>query len=174
MAYGGFEIEHFKPKGRREFRKERNRYTNLLWACRSCNGAKSDHWPSPEEEKAGYRFVDPTKEGLGEYVEVRGDRAIALGGNRAGEYVIDTINLNSKVHIQRRQKRLDRIRKLETLHALVSIQKKKLKEGGFSESVRSTLQASVEQAESQIDSIKRSIDGRAPWDVPSGCLCQQR
>src|SRR5579871_1008119 len=34
-------------------------YNNLYWCCRECNENKGDAWPSPEDYKAGLRFLDP-------------------------------------------------------------------------------------------------------------------
>ena len=55
-----FEIEHFKPKSR--FPELICAYHNLYYACRGCNGHKSETWPSGDEIARGRRFADPCVE----------------------------------------------------------------------------------------------------------------
>lgn len=55
-----FEVEHFKPKGK--FPDLISDYKNLYYACRGCNGHKSETWPSTVQIARGHRFVDPCVE----------------------------------------------------------------------------------------------------------------
>jgi hypothetical protein len=100
-----FEIEHFRPKGPRAFRRFRNAYDNLLWACRECNLAKGDNWPTKAEFSHDDRFVDPCTEGLGAHLRLMGDRVDSVAGSRAGAFMITEINLNSALHRRRRTDR---------------------------------------------------------------------
>src|SRR5438128_1356396 len=62
---GGFQhfhIDHFRP--RKTFPGLISTYANLYYACRWCNGAKSETWPSTEEQRLGFGFVDPCVEDL--------------------------------------------------------------------------------------------------------------
>src|SRR5271154_2101665 len=48
--YGGFKnfhIDHFAPK--EKFPQLKTVYSNLIYSCPSCNIAKSDFWPSTDE-----------------------------------------------------------------------------------------------------------------------------
>ncbi len=52
-----FEVEHFRPTSK--FPELNSVYTNLYYACRGCNGHKSETWPSEEQATRGMRFADP-------------------------------------------------------------------------------------------------------------------
>jgi uncharacterized protein (TIGR02646 family) len=55
-----FEVEHFKPKSK--FPDLICDYKNLYYACRGCNGHKSETWPSEDQIGRGQRFADPCVE----------------------------------------------------------------------------------------------------------------
>ncbi len=70
-----FAIDHFRPK--EYFPHLEATYENLYYACRWCNRAKWDIWPSEDELGTGYCFVDPCQEDL--YLEhSRTDRTTGL------------------------------------------------------------------------------------------------
>jgi hypothetical protein len=52
-----FEVEHFRPKSK--FPDLICTYSNLYYACRRCNGHKSETWPSEETASRGQTFADP-------------------------------------------------------------------------------------------------------------------
>jgi hypothetical protein len=61
-----FEIDHFIPrnKNRRPFLtiKSPTDYSNLVYACRSCNNSKSNKWPTDDENLPNLNdegFIDP-------------------------------------------------------------------------------------------------------------------
>jgi hypothetical protein len=51
-----FEVEHFRPKSK--FPDLVCSYSNLYYACRGCNGHKSETWPSEEKASRGQKFAD--------------------------------------------------------------------------------------------------------------------
>jgi hypothetical protein len=101
--HGAFEIEHLRPV--HHFRSLKTIYANLYWSCRACNQAKGECWPSAEEQKAGWRFLDPCEDALAEHLTLDGNRLVARGGSKAAEYTIETLNLNSAEHVRRRSER---------------------------------------------------------------------
>lgn len=60
-----FEIDHFVPQKFLKTISETD-YSNLVYACRSCNNSKSAHWPT-EDELTHYindeGFIDPCNDG---------------------------------------------------------------------------------------------------------------
>lgn len=40
------DLDHFRPKSRKEFEHLTNHPRNLLYACKRCNGLKIDWWPA--------------------------------------------------------------------------------------------------------------------------------
>ncbi len=55
-----FEIDHHQPSSL--FPSLNSTYTNLFWSCHTCNNAKSNKWPTPQDILQGKRFIDTTQE----------------------------------------------------------------------------------------------------------------
>jgi hypothetical protein len=157
QAYGGFEVEHFRPESR--FPKCRDQYSNLLWACQACNRAKRAQWPTDAEARQGCHFVDPTSEGLGKYVDLQGDRVVSVNTNPAGDYMIEAICLNSPVHKLRRHERKDAAVQVAYLTVLLD---RLRNEPVLDPAEVATVEAAIERAD---------VTGRPPWDQPIDCVC---
>ena len=158
--YGGFEIDHFRPVSR--FRQFSRKYRNLLWCCHTCNRAKSDTWPTAQEEKAGFRFPDPHREALGTHIELVGLLVRPLGGSTIGAYVIETIRLNSAVHQRIRKRR-------NLLNAFV-----RNCEGLLARHhARGTITDGPELVEmrASLNAAKSELGDFVPWDAPVSCEC---
>jgi hypothetical protein len=123
-AYGGFEVEHFRPQGNARFKHLKSFYPNLLWVCHACNRAKGDSWPTQVEEAAGSRFVDPTVEALGSHLTIEGDEVVAR--SEPGQYMCDEIHLNSRLHRERRRRRRELMKKYALLEAVLESQQRRL------------------------------------------------
>jgi uncharacterized protein (TIGR02646 family) len=167
--YGGFEIEHFKPKGRDEFRKLRHVYSNLLWSCHACNRAKRDKWPSKKERALGYRFVDPSKEALGHSLTLQGAQVQAVNASAAGTYMIDEIRLNSPVHVGRRQRRAKRATQLAKLEMTAQVLRARILQGRPD---TATITVQLDTLDKEILDLGASFDRHAPvTPPPTSCLC---
>lgn len=64
-----FEIDHFIPRKRNKIPfltiKSETDYSNLIYACRSCNNAKSNKWPTNDQNISHQNdegFIDPCDE----------------------------------------------------------------------------------------------------------------
>lgn len=55
-----FSIDHYEPRQRAP--QLENEYSNLMYACTTCNTYKSDRSPPPEARAAGYRFFRPDQD----------------------------------------------------------------------------------------------------------------
>ena len=157
-AFGGFEIEHFRPKSLPAFKRLRNKYENLLWACHACNHAKLDTWPSSTELRNGFRFVDPTSEGLALHLEIVGEEVVPQ--TPAGTYIVDEIDLNSGLHRHRRRDRAEKAKRLALIQALVDL---RISKGDRSPEVVALKKES--------DALMQTIRGAPPFDAPKGCYC---
>ncbi len=171
--YGGFEIEHFKPRGVRQFRNLRCYYPNLLWACHACNRAKSDTWPSVRELANGVRFIDPCVEPLGKYLSIRGDKVVALTSNPAGQYMIDEVNLNSAQHVQRRQRRQKLARNFALLEATAETLRRRIKPGMSDEAETLAELDTLTRALNDLR-LTQGVPPSPPWDAPTDCRCASR
>lgn len=150
---GGFEIEHFRPQAR--FRKLTNSYPNLAWACAACNSAKGDTWPTDAEAALGHAFPEIDAP-LADHLEVQAEVVVPL--TLAGEYLRDQVNLNSRLHKERRRRRSFEKQRIETLRKVLAA-----KVGTLPGDVSLALQT-------ELDELERQLFGE-PWDAIASCAC---
>ncbi len=86
----GFEIDHYKP--REKFHQDRNKYSNLMWSCEKCNGAKSDYFPSTEQQRKNYVVMRSDEEDPSAHYRVEDFQL--KGIDNKGEFNIERLNLN--------------------------------------------------------------------------------
>ena len=100
-----FQVDHFRPKSKREFKSLEKVYSNLYYACYLCNkpGRKSDNWPSSEEGAKGERFVDPCVEDWEEHLEFLEDGSVRPL-TPAGAFSLRTIGLDREQVRRHREK----------------------------------------------------------------------
>jgi len=96
--FRAYHVEHFAPK--EKFPSLKYEYSNLLYACPYCNGAKSDKWPSSDPkinvvENKG--FLDPCKDEYYENLHRNDDGSIGYD-TPLGEYIFKELNLGLKRH----------------------------------------------------------------------------
>src|SRR5690606_11910094 len=137
-----------------QFRKLRSDYRNLSWSCGLCNGSKSDDWPSPEEESEGVRMLDPVSDRLSEHVAETSDHELEALTD-LGQYYIETLDLNSTVHVRRGADRVKHRALAQQLRGALAAAG-----GGHSE-------------EKLLLSLLEVIDERLPADPPASCLCSK-
>lgn len=94
-----FEIDHFVPKKHLNTISE-NDYTNLVYACRSCNNAKRAKWPTEKENisndgKCGW--IDPCDDSYDEQFE-RSDTGVIVAKTELGRWMYDNLKLWKKQH----------------------------------------------------------------------------
>ena len=112
------EVEHFRPK--RKFPCLTNDWSNLLLACRRCNGTKGDKFPKSQDDEP--LLLDPSDpidnpEDHVDFIvdedQVTENRTLGLAfgksGSRKGKETIETIQLDDDHYIEKR---------LPTLHLL--------------------------------------------------------
>ena len=95
----GFEIDHFIPKKYLNTISE-NDYTNLVYACRSCNNAKRAKWPTESEKlpNDGIRgWIDPCEDLYDEQFE-RSEIGAIIAKTEIGRWMYDNLNLWKKQH----------------------------------------------------------------------------
>jgi hypothetical protein len=166
--YGGFEIEHFRPKGKKDFRHLRHIYKNLLWACATCNRAKGKRWPTAELLSQGNRFVDPSVEGMGKHVELSGLDDIGHR-SQAGWYIIRMLNLRSSTHRERRRERNERAKKYELVKAVLEQQEAAVNDLRTEGQDTSAAMKLVEVQRERLEEARKQVEWSAPFDAPGGC-----
>jgi uncharacterized protein (TIGR02646 family) len=94
-----FDVEHFRPKGRKEFAHLVFAYSNLYYACRGCNLAKGTKWPDASDEERW--FIDPCEEAIyPEYLRITTTGEI-LSGLPPGSYLLEVFKFNKRPGVQR-------------------------------------------------------------------------
>lgn len=95
------EVDHFDPTKKKN---KVQRYSNLVLATRSCNGAKRNTWPSGKQRSQGKRFIDCTKEeDYGVHIFEDPETHELVGATPAGKYQILHCDLNAP-HLVRERK----------------------------------------------------------------------
>ncbi len=164
--FGGFEIDHFRPSSRREFRRLRNSYANLLWSCAACNRAKGARWPTAEDLAADERFVDPDRDAMARHLAISGVYVVAVAKSRPGGFTIDVVNLNSAQHRQRRLMRSRLMQRVQTLEQFLRDQDAAI---ARIPSPPDDLVKSYELIAGDLQRLRAELS--PPWDAPSGCPC---
>ena len=101
-------IEHFRPKGRQEYRDLTFEWENLGLACPVCNTNKGTTFSED------FPFVDPYSEDPLEFIVPRGPMLIHRRGEERGKLTINVIRLNRKDLMEARHE------KLRTIEVLLS------------------------------------------------------
>lgn len=94
-----YEIDHFVP--RKNLKNiSLNTYSNLVYACRSCNNAKRAKWPTSDENvhnngKVG--FVDPCASGYASQFH-RGKDGVIISDTELGKWMWSALNFGNPAH----------------------------------------------------------------------------
>jgi hypothetical protein len=119
LAVGGprsKQIDHFDPRRKKDLIQK---YTNLFLASAHCNGAKSDTWPTTQEEKKGIRFLNCCRErDYGAVIFEDPTTHMLEGTTPAARWHIEMLDLNADHLITERADRA-RLRKLLTEKSLM-------------------------------------------------------
>ena len=94
-----YEIDHFVPRKKLKTIAP-NDYSNLVYACRSCNNAKRAKWPTGDEKvhnngKVG--FVDPCDETYADQFH-RGKDGSIIAHTELGEWMWHALNFGNPAH----------------------------------------------------------------------------
>jgi len=94
-----FEIDHFVPQKYLKTIKDTD-YSNLVYACRSCNNSKRAHWPTGDElihHKDDEGFIDPCDNNY-ENQFVRYDNGRIIHQTRLGKWMYYKLKLHKPQH----------------------------------------------------------------------------
>lgn len=94
-----FQIDHFVPRATLNTIAE-NDYSNLVYACRRCNRAKWDKWPTCDEKnhnngKEG--FIDPCDPEYDQQFE-RNERGEIIPTSQIGDWMWKELDLGNAAH----------------------------------------------------------------------------
>ena len=87
-----FAVEHFRPK--KLFPSLKCDYSNLYYACNSCNDFKGVRWPTGSQQANGYEFIDPCQSAISAHLGFNASTGAATPRTIAGRYTSDHLNLD--------------------------------------------------------------------------------
>jgi hypothetical protein len=106
------DVDHFNP---RFYGDRRHQYDNLMWCTHICNVAKSDKWPSKEQERKGLRFLNPCEEwDYGDHIAENPITHELIGKTPAGRYHIRMLRLNDDSFVWERKTRAEFLKELDS------------------------------------------------------------
>jgi hypothetical protein len=118
-GFQNFHIDHFRPRSK--FGDLISIYSNLYYACRWCNGAKSETWPSTQEEQLGFGFVDPCVEDLyAKHARLDPSTGRLEPTSKPGKYTIREIQLNRRKFNELRKSRIEAEEIIQSTQARIS------------------------------------------------------
>lgn len=110
-SFGGrdlMELDHFRPKAEHHFPELKDEPTNLVLACRSCNGKKRDDWPAGKTvgrtHVEGVGYIDPFETNRTLYFEVE-DGGSLKAREAPAAYMIEQLSLNRPFAVAVRARR---------------------------------------------------------------------
>lgn len=97
------EVDHFNPKLKG---KLRHRYENLLPAESTCNGSKSNFWPTAEQSAKGIRLINPFEElDYGHHIYEDPETHRVFGVTPTGKFHVLKLKLNADHFVEERRLR---------------------------------------------------------------------
>lgn len=97
-GHRNYHIDHFAPKDK--FPDLENEYTNLIYACPSCNSSKSNKWPSGNSKiniLNGIGFLDPCSDDFNVHFSRDNDGNI-IGNTPIAQDMFKNLNLGLERH----------------------------------------------------------------------------
>lgn len=93
-----FGVEHFKPKV--PFTDLICEYTNLFYACNTCNRRKGNYWPNAEQSKKQEFYLNPCAHKMGDNFRFAGPKVVS--DTETGKWVIKRLQLNDNLAVAQR------------------------------------------------------------------------
>lgn len=94
-----FGVDHYRPISR--FPDLKCDYSNLLYACNTCNGRKKDFWPTSAQWSAALFLPNPCDHKMAEHLAFVGPHIEPR--TVTGRFTIETLRLNDPGRIQLRE-----------------------------------------------------------------------
>jgi hypothetical protein len=94
----GFSVEHYWPKS--DFGHLQTVYSNLYYACVTCNRRKGNWYPQAEDRKADRFFPNPCDHVMTTHLRFLGDEVKAT--SVAGKHALEKLMLNENEAVQHR------------------------------------------------------------------------
>ncbi|SRR6266567_2185339 len=100
-----FQVDHYRPKSKSEFKHLETEYSNLLYSCDHCNNLKWDIWPSDTPLIDGVGWLDPCEHDLSEhYYYGYCEREFTIVCvTKVGCWMVKTLALDQPARIRRRR-----------------------------------------------------------------------
>lgn len=86
-----YHIDHFRPHSIEQFKHLKETYSNLVYSCPYCNGAKTNEWKNPNG------FIDPCEDEYDNHIE-RNNKGQIQYKTDQGKYIYINLKLGLKRH----------------------------------------------------------------------------
>lgn len=109
-GWGVMQIEHLVPRSQDD--RIIGLYSNLIYICRLCNGARSD---TPMIDEDGRRLLDPTRDVWADHFQLKNDELIPVEGDLDAIYTEDVYAINERRKVKLRRTRRERTNNVSEL-----------------------------------------------------------
>lgn len=97
-GYEAFGVDHYRPKSKQPTLKAV--YSNLYYACNTCNRRKGSFWPTPEQESEGWFIPNPCDHTMFRHLQYKSARVEAK--TQAGKCADEKLDLNGPTDVEYR------------------------------------------------------------------------
>jgi HNH endonuclease len=94
-----YAVEHYKPK--KKFPELKAEYSNLFYACGTCNTWKGEFWPSDEQIAANIFVPNPCDYRMYDHLRSHSNGTVTAA-TQAGKWTVDLLCLNEPLQIEKR------------------------------------------------------------------------
>jgi len=167
QGWGVMHVEHMEPQSINA--KTVGAYSNLLYICRLCNGARSD---TAREDRRGRRLLDPTEDVWSQHFAIANDHLHFARDNSDADYTADVYNINDPRKVRLRQARREHVQRL--LAELASERDELVRlERSLPRADPLDFAAMLASLEDRLERLRRRFTGQmwVPEDAPSECRC---
>lgn len=98
-GYEAFGVDHYNPKSLA--RTLKTTYSNLYYACNTCNRRKGDFWPTPEQGREGWFIPNPCDHTMFQHLRYKSSRVEAR--TLAGKCADEKLGLNDPRDVEYRE-----------------------------------------------------------------------
>lgn len=171
-GWGVTQVEHIVPQSHDD--RLVGDYSNLLYVCKLCNGARSD---TEREDGQGRRLLDPTRDVWSQHFTLQGDELVHAPDDRHAAYTAEVYNINDARKIRLRRERRECMQALlaevsaehHELARLVEVSRRADQDSlGDTAAALASLQARLARL-----GARSARQAWVPEDAPGDCRCER-
>ncbi|WP_298193728.1 HNH endonuclease [Metallibacterium sp.] len=155
-------VDHYRPKS--QFPALIASYTNLFYACNSCNRRKGGFWPSKEQLQDGLFVPNPCDHVMIEHLRYK--HSCVEAKSSAGKFALEMLDLNDPTLVKYRQALITIIDATESkLREAYAIHKGRIDQINSDADSVSTLDTDISKVQQEIDRLRGALRTLAGEDT---------